>query len=52
VGFFEDIKDADKLDAVVEDIRDAIMGYQVCMPKYSCFPCLTSVSGVFAAGNL
>jgi len=52
VGFFEDTRDVDKLDAVVEDIRDVIMGYRVCTPNHSCFPCLMPVSDVVAAGHL
>ena len=29
-GFFNNVKNADKLGGVVEDIRDAVMDYQVC----------------------
>ena len=29
-GFFNNIKNADKLGGLVEDIRDAVMHYQVC----------------------
>ena len=29
-GFFNNAGDADKLSGMVEDIRDAIMDYQVC----------------------
>jgi len=28
-GFFNNVKNADKLDGLVEDIRDAVMDYQV-----------------------
>jgi hypothetical protein len=28
-GFFKNVKNADKLGGLVEDIRDAMMGYQV-----------------------
>ena len=30
-GFFDNIKNADKLAGLVEDIRDAVMDYQVCI---------------------
>jgi len=29
-GFFSNVKNADKLDGLVEDICDAVMDYQVC----------------------
>jgi len=29
-GFFNNLKNADKLGGLVEDIRDAVMEYQVC----------------------
>ena len=29
-GFFNNVKNADKPGGVVEDIRDAVMDYQVC----------------------
>jgi len=29
-GFFNNVKNADKLGGLVEDIRDAMMDYQVC----------------------
>ena len=29
-GFFNNVKNADKLGGLVEDIRDAVMEYQVC----------------------
>jgi len=32
-GFFTNVKNADKLGSLVEDIRDAMMGYQVCVCK-------------------
>jgi len=34
-GFFDNIKNADKLGGLVEDIRDAMMDYQVCISNYS-----------------
>ena len=30
-GFFNNVKNADKLSGLVEDIRDAITDYQVCV---------------------
>lgn len=30
-GFFNNVKNADKLGGLVEDIRDAMMDYQVCI---------------------
>ena len=32
-GFFENVGNADKLGGLVEDIRDAVMDYQVCIPS-------------------
>jgi hypothetical protein len=29
-GFFTNVENADKLAGLVEDIRDAVMDYQVC----------------------
>ena len=31
-GFFNNVQNADKLGSLVEDIRDAVMDYQVCIP--------------------
>jgi hypothetical protein len=39
-GFFNNVRNADKLSGLVEDIRDTIMGYQVCMLHCSFLPCL------------
>ena len=30
-GFFNNVENADKLGGLVEDVRDAIMDYQVCI---------------------
>ena len=35
-GFFKNVENADKLSGAVEDIRDAMMEYQVC-PNLSAF---------------
>ena len=32
-GFFNNVENADKLVGLVEDIRDAVMDYQVCIPS-------------------
>ena len=32
-GFFNNIENADKLGGLVEDVRDAVMDYQVCIPS-------------------
>ena len=37
-GFFNNVKNAEKLGGLIEDIRDAIMEYQVCV-------CYLSTSG-------
>ena len=29
-GFFNNVENADKLDGLVEDVRDAVIDYQVC----------------------
>ena len=31
VGFFNNVENADKLNGAVEDVRDAVMEYQVCV---------------------
>ena len=39
-GFFNNVKNADKLVSLVKDIHDAMMDYQVCMSHWSYLPCL------------
>ena len=34
-GFFNNVENADKLGGLVEDIRDAVMDYQVCIASNS-----------------
>ena len=34
-GFFNNLENADKLGGLMEDIRDAMMEYQVCVPDHS-----------------
>jgi len=51
-GFFNNVKNADKLGGLVEDIRDAMMDYQVCISNYSFLPRLTLVPDFIATGHL
>ena len=37
-GFFNNVENAGKLGGLVEDIRDTIMEYQVCVLRYSFAP--------------
>jgi hypothetical protein len=39
-GFFNNVANADKLSGMVEDIRDAMIDYQVCASNNPCLPCL------------
>ena len=39
-GFFNNVKNADKLGGLIEDIHDAMMDYQVCTSYCSYLPCL------------
>ena len=41
-GFFKNSENADKLGGLVEDIRDAMMEYQVCIHK----PAISTTSDV------
>jgi len=43
-GFFNNVQNVDKLGDMVEDIRDAMMEYQVCIRKRS----ISSTSDDFA----
>ena len=39
-GFFNNVENADKLGGLVEDVRDAVMDYQVCVTSNnSSSPC-------------
>jgi len=51
-GFFDNIKNADKLGGLVEDIRDAMMHYQVCMLHRSFLLCLMLALDFIAARYL
>jgi len=47
-GFFNNVKNADKLGGLVEGIRDAMMDYQVFMSRCSFLPCLMLASDFVA----
>ena len=51
-GFFTNAENADKLTGLVEDIRDAVMDYQVCGQSNPIFPSLRPISDFVAAGHL
>ena len=34
-GFFNNVENSDKLGGLVEDVRDAVMDYQVCIASNS-----------------
>ena len=38
-GFFNNVENADKLGSLVEDIRDAMVDYQVCASNDIFFSC-------------
>ena len=35
VGFLANVKNAGKISSLIEDIRNAIMGYQVCIKLFN-----------------
>ena len=37
-GFFNNVENADKLSGLVEDVCDAVMDYQVCVPSSNLSP--------------
>ena len=37
-GFFKNAKNAGRLGGLVEDIRDAVVDYQVCPVRYHPYP--------------
>ena len=51
-GFFNNAENAGKLRGLVEDIRDAMMEYQVCGSNYSFLPHITVVSDFIATRHL
>jgi len=48
-GFFNNIKNADQLSSLVEDIRDAMMDYQVCALNAPFLPCLILLLDIITA---
>ena len=42
-GFFNNVQNAEKLNGLVEDVRDAMMDYQVRVPSNVSFSLLTSL---------
>ena len=51
-GFFSNVENADKLAGLVEDVRDAVMDYQVCDQNNVIFPCLIPISDSIATRHL
>ena len=51
-GFFTNVKNAEKLAGLVEDIRDAVMDYQVCGQNNLISPCLIPSSEFVATRHL
>ena len=51
-GFFTNAENADKLAGLVEDVRDAVMDYQVCGQNNFIFPSLRPISDFVAARHL
>jgi len=51
-GFFNNLENAGKLGGLVEDIRDAMIDYQVCVLNYLFLMCLTFALDFIAAGSL
>jgi hypothetical protein len=47
-GFLMNAENASKLGGLVEDIRDAVMAYQVCLSNDPFLPCLKSLTDVIA----
>jgi hypothetical protein len=41
VGFLTNTKNAQRINGLVEDIREAMMDYQVCISEDLILPCLT-----------
>jgi hypothetical protein len=41
VGFLANTENAQKITGLVEDIREVMLDYQVCVPVYLFLPCLT-----------
>jgi hypothetical protein len=56
VGFLANAENAQKITGLVEDIREVMLDYQVCVPVYLFLPCLmfmpTLVLDFIATGYL
>ena len=50
MGFFNNVENADKLGRLVEDVRDAIMDYQVWIQSINIFLILKLLVDIIAAG--
>ena len=51
-GFFNNVENADKLSGLVEDIRDPIIGYQVCVSNLLSFLRSTYLLDVIATRHV
>lgn len=51
-GFFKNVENASRLGGLVDEIRDAMMEYQVCVSNYSPLPCLMFVPDFIATRYL
>jgi len=51
-GFVNNVRNADKLGSLVEDIRDGVMEYQVCITNYPSPPPLTFAPDLVTARYL
>jgi hypothetical protein len=52
VGFLANTENAQKINDLVEDIRQVMMDYQVCAPNVSFLPCLMNVLDLVATRYL
>ena len=51
-GFFNNVENADELGGLVEDVRDAVMNYQVCITSNICLPVLRFLVDIVATGHV
>ena len=51
-GFLTNTENAQEINGLVEDLHEAMMDYQVCVPNCPSQPCLTSVSDFTATRYL
>jgi hypothetical protein len=52
MGFLTNTENAQKINGLVEDIREVMMEYQVCMSNYIFLPCLMFVLDFIATRYL